>query len=479
MHEVSDEELLTTIQSAIEYDSELPKVEFKDGRGGIGSKLYKEISALSNTAGGGLIVFGVKEDRSATPKLEITGIRNVHELQEKIYQYIDHKMTAPGEYSVKTLNINGKDIVVLCISELSLENKPCYYTDTGINRGSYIRVANVSRPTTAEEVRSFLMYSPEYKFDQQPLKSASTEILDIDKAVKFFDDSATRTGRTLEGSENLQKNLLNLKLTSEFRGLVYPTYAGALLFSKGDPQNIGELSRYIVRCVRYSDKTVSSNILDSSDIYGTLDSQVDQTISFVLRNISRSAQLVGSKRVEKYEYPEDALREAIVNAIIHRDYSINQTYVHVAIFSDRIEISNPGTLPPGVSIENLKESQFSRNTTIAAFMRELKYMEEFGRGIDLIFSRLREWGLPEPLFKNKSNMFKAILLGPAFKKLNDRQLTIWNTLQERNSLTSRAVRDLFPEVSRASINNDLRKLVDANLITPNGSGTNTFYEPNY
>lgn len=76
-------------------------------------------------------------------------------------------------------------------------------------------------------------------------------------------------------------------------------------------------------------------------------------------------------------------------------------------------------------------------------------------------------------------MFKTILLGQAFNKLNDRQIAIWNTIQERNSLTSKTVREMFPDVSRASINNDLRKLVETNLITPNGSGINTFYEPNY
>ncbi len=479
MHEASDDEVLKLLGEAINSDAELPKIELKDGQGGVGAKLYKEISALSNTAGGGMIVFGIREDRQSIPKLQVVGIRNTQELQEKLYQYIDSKMTSPGEYTIKQISFKGASLVVVCVSELPLEKKPCYYTDTGINRGSYIRVGNVSRPTTPEEVRSFLMYSPEYKYDQRPVKSATPDILNRAKVVQFFNDSAARTGRSIDGTENIDKNMANLKLTVDDGGSVYPTYAGMLLFSQNQPQEIGDLSRYIVRCVRYSDQTVSSDIIDSLDVGGTLDAQVDQTIAFILRNIPRSARLVKAKRVERYEYPEDALREAIVNAIIHRDYSISQTYVQVAIFSDRIEISNPGTLPPGVTVENLKESQFSRNTTIAAVMRDLKYMEEFGRGIDLIYSRLREWGLPEPLFKNKSNMFKAILLGQAFNKLNERQIAIWNAIQERNSLTSKAVREMFPDISRASINNDIRKLVDANLITPSGSGINTFYEPNY
>jgi len=479
MHECSDEEILALIEEALRSDSELPKVELKDAQGGLTPKLFKGFSAFSNTAGGGIIVFGIAEDRTKTPKLRVVGIANPHDFQERIYQYVDAKIHSPGEYTIRPLRLSGNDIVALCVSELPLERKPCYYIDTGINRGSFIRVGNVNRPATHEEVRSFLMYSPEYKYDQRPLKTVNPDILNKDKIIQFLNDSALRTGRALDGSTNYEKNLANLKLTTEDAGIAYATYAGALLFYNGIPQEIAELNRYIVRCVRYSDKTVSSDIIDTLDIDGTLDNQVDQTIAFVLRNIPRSAQLVKAKRIETYEYPEDALREVIVNAIIHRDYSISQTYVQVAIFSDRIEIANPGTLPPGVTVDNLKESQFSRNTTIAAIMRDLKYMEEFGRGIDLIYSRLREWGLPEPLFKNKSNMFKAILLGRAFNQLNERQIAIWNAIQERNSLTSRAVREMFPEVSRASINNDLRKLVEANLITPSGSGINTFYEPNY
>lgn len=480
MHSASDGDIFALIDAAIAADSEMPKVEFKDGRGGIGSGVHKDISAFSNSAGGGLIVFGISENRTKRPKLQVHGVsKNIHELQEKLYQFIKDKMDSPGEYSIKPMTYRGTDMVVLAISELPLETKPCFYTDLGINRGSFIRVGNVSRQATTPEVRSFLMYSPEYKYDQQALQSVGTDVLDEAKVVGFLNESAARTKRTIDGTESLEQNMLNMKLITVANGVKYPTYAGALLFAKNVPQKIGELNRYTIRCVRYSDKTVASDILDTADITGTLDVQVDQTIAFVLRNIARSAQLVNSKRVERYEYPEEAIREAVVNAIIHRDYSINQTYVQLAIFSDRIELQNPGTLPPGVTVENLKESQFSRNTTIAAVMHDLKYMEEFGRGIDLIYSRLRDWGLPQPLFKNKSNMFKAILLGQSFNSLNDRQIAIWNTIQERGSVTARSVVELFSDVSRQSINNDLRKLVDSNLITPVGSGINTHYEPNF
>ena len=185
------------------------------------------------------------------------------------------------------------------------------------------------------------------------------------------------------------------------------------------------------------------------------------------------------KRVEDFEYPEDAIREIVANAIIHRDYMITGTFPQVVVFADRIEISNPGTLPPGITIDNLKESQFSRNEVIANLMRGLDYMEEFGRGIDLVYARMAENSLVKPLFKNRSNTFKVTLLGPRFEKLNERQVKIWDYLQEFNQINISTATKLFPKISRATVNNDLKGLVVIGLITPKGASNNTYYEPKY
>ena len=158
---------------------------------------------------------------------------------------------------------------------------------------------------------------------------------------------------------------------------------------------------------------------------------------------------------------------------------ITETYTQVNIFSNRIEISNPGNLPPGVTIENIKDSQFSRNEIIATILKDMDYLEEYGRGIDIVFSKMREWGLLEPIFKNMSNMFRVTLLGEALKDLNERQVVIWNTLQDKRQITSKECKEMFPEVSRATIGVDLNKLVEMGLIIPRGSSINTYYEPQY
>src|SRR5690606_29255842 len=116
-----------------------------------------------------------------------------------------------------------------------------------------------------------------------------------------------------------------------------PTLAGALAFSSVDFTDRSPFNRYAVRCVRYAGTTPASDIIDSQDLLGTLDDQIEGAQAFVLRNIPRAAAIEGTRRVERYEYPEEAIREVLANAVIHRDYSITENQTQVRIFSDRIE----------------------------------------------------------------------------------------------------------------------------------------------
>ena len=190
--------------------------------------------------------------------------------------------------------------------------------------------------------------------------------------------------------------------------------------------------------------------------------------SFVLRNIKKSAEIVGTKRVEKYEYPEKAIREIVANAVIHRDYRITETYTQINIFEDRIEVFNPGNLPPGVTIENIKDAQVSRNRIIAARLNEMDYLEEYGRGIDIVFTKMSEWGLLPPVFKNTSNSFKVILPGRKLSQLNKRQIIIWQHLMDKRRITRKDVETFIPNVPQATLRSDLAKMRDIGLLRQMG-----------
>jgi ATP-dependent DNA helicase RecG len=180
--------------------------------------------------------------------------------------------------------------------------------------------------------------------------------------------------------------------------------------------------------------------------------------------------------VEKYEYPEDGIRELIANAIIHRDYKIIETYNQIRIFKDRIEIVNPGSLPPGVTVENIKEAQFSRNSMIAARLKDLRYLEEYGRGINIVIKKMWEWNLPSPLFRNAGNSFEAILLGERYRNLNDRQVKLIDVLLLKSRLTVQDCRKILRGIPRATINSDLKKLRDCGIFITKGASVNTYYE---
>ena len=475
---MTDTDIISLIDKAIKYRSETGNVEFKDARGGIPGDLWRPISSFSHSPGGGMIVFGIREDR-VNHQIEIVGGLDLALLQEQILSYLREKMQNHGPYELKIIEYENTSLFILMIQETQDELKPCFNKQLGLPNGACIRVGNNDRVITDVEMRTFIRNSAVFKYDKTQAIDTDISMLDIDKIQDFLKKSADKVGRLSVDNVPTEEVMRNLGLINNFRDGMYPTIAGFMIFSKGKPQSIMPYARYIIRCVRYQGSSVATPIIDKLDIDGSLDGQIDTMQKFILRNIPLKASIQGTKRVDRYEYPEEAIRELVANAVIHRDYMITETYTQVNIFSNRIEISNPGNLPPGVTIENIKDSQFSRNEIIATILKDMDYLEEYGRGIDIVFSKMREWGLLEPIFKNMSNMFRVTLLGEALKDLNERQVVIWNTLQDKRQITSKECKEMFPEVSRATIGVDLNKLVEMGLIIPRGSSINTYYEPQY
>ena len=475
---MTDTEIISLIDKARKYRSETHNIEFKDARGGIPGDLWRPISSFSHRPGGGVIVFGIKEDRD-NREITIVGNPDLALLQEQILSYVREKMQNCGSYELKIVEYESTPLIALSIQETQDELKPCFNKQLGLPNGGCIRVGNNDRVMTDAEMRTFIRNSSVFKFDKTQAVETKVEMLDLNKVEQFLKTSAKKVGRSRADNTPSTEVMRNLGIINNFKGKMYPTFAGFLIFSKDKPQQIGQYSRYVIRCVRYQGNTVATPIIDKLDIDGSLDDQVDVMQKFILRNISLKATIQGTKRVERYEYPEEAIRELIANAVIHRDYLITETYTQVNIFANRIEISNPGNLPPGVTIDNIKDSQFSRNEIIASILKDMDYLEEYGRGIDIVISKMREWGLLDPIFKNMSNSFRVILLGESLKDLNERQVTIWKTLQDRRKITSRECKEMFEGVSRATIGLDLNKLVEMELIVAKGSSINTYYEPQY
>ena len=231
--------------------------------------------------------------------------------------------------------------------------------------------------------------------------------------------------------------------------------------------------------MRFKGSNVTTEIIDSADLDGTLDEHINEMQRFILKNIRKGAEIVGTKRVERYEYPEKAIREIVANAVIHRDYKITETYTQVNVFEDRIEVFNPGCLPPGVTVENIRDAQVSRNEIIAARLKDLDYLEEYGRGIDIVFNEMKKWGLLPPLFKNTTNSFKVILPGPKLSELNLRQLKIWEAIVDKKKVTAKECERLLLDAPRQTVNYDLSKMQNLGLIHKGGSTVDAYYEAKF
>lgn len=466
------------IEEAIKLGSETSSVEFKDARGGFPRDTWKTVSAFSHRPTGGFIVFGIKEDRPNN-SIEVTGVDQVAVLQEKMSDLISTQMSVVIRSEYFPILISGKTILVVYIPECPDQFKPCYYNQVGMPNGAYVRDGNTDRKITDEEMRRFLDNAKLSRFDGTQAPDTNLDELSVAKTYDLLTRMGQRTNRDARIEEIAFDLLKNLGIADKFDGGNFPTIAGFLIFAKEKPQLKRSFSRYVVRCVKYKGSNVATDIIDKADIDGTLNEQIDTIQKFILRNIRTSVQIVGAKRVERYEYPEKAIREIVANAVIHRDYRITETYTQVNVFEDRLEIFNPGCLPPGVTVDNIRDAQVSRNEIIAARLKDFDYLEEYGRGIDIVFTETEKWGLLQPIFKNTTNSFKVILPGEKLSKLNDRQFRIWDYLVEQKRITATICVELFPDISRPTINNDLSKMQELGLIHSGGASMNTYYEPNF
>ncbi|MFY9484439.1 MAG: ATP-binding protein [Patescibacteria group bacterium] len=471
-------EIREMIEKAIRTGSETSRIEFKDAREGFPRDLWKTVSAFSHRPNGGYIVFGIKENR-VDKSIEVVGVNNLALLNEKMSDLASGQMSVVIRPEYFPLEKDTKPILAVYISECPDQFKPVYYKKVGIPNGAYIRDGNTDRKITDEEMRRFLENAKLSKFDGTQAPDTSLDDLSVDKIYELLIHMGQRTNREAEIKDIDSGLLKNLGIIDKFDGKESPTVAGFLIFAKTKPQLKRSFNRYVIRCVKYKGSSVATDIIDNSDIDGTLDMQIEAMQKFILRNIRKSAEIIGTKRVERYEYPEKAIREIVANAVIHRDYRISETYTQVNIFEDRLEVFNPGCLPPGVTVENIRDAQSSRNEFIAARLKDLDYLEEYGRGIDIVFNEMAEWKLLPPIFKNTTNSFKVILPGEKLSQLNERQLHIWEYLGEFKKITARQCEEILPNVPRQTINYDLNKMQNLRLIHSAGASRNTYYEPNF
>ena len=362
---------------AIIQTGESYQVEFKRN---INSDISKEIVAFANSSGGRIFI-GIEDDGT------IQGITVTNELKARI-QSMARDCDPPINVDLEIFN----NIIVVHVPEGM--NKPYRCTN-----GFYIRSGASCAKLTTQEIIEFIKSEGKLRFEELITTSAATPVVLDESAANRYFHLAGMSG--VIGTEELLRNLG--VLAKDESGLVLNN-AGVLFFAK-DPARI--LPHCVVTCILFKGNS-KVHILDRKSFEFDLLRNIDEAVLFIERHLNLAYEIKELRRKEILEIPEFVLREAIVNAVAHRDYFERGANVQVDIFDDRIEISNPGGLPKGLKPENFGKHSVARNSMVAALLHRCNYIEKAGTGIQRMRDGMKQVGLLEPSFEF-SGFFTIIL----------------------------------------------------------------------
>ena len=429
------------------------------------SRIIETISAFSNTRGGTILV-GVSGKGEA---LGISiGENTIEQLANKIISNTEPKIYP--EISVK--KVKGKNVIFIKVDK--------YPYDVVLTSGKpYKRVGRSTIRMSKDEYKRKILeiHKKELYFDGQTSLEATIKDIDESKLGEFIGRARRERKLPLDEVLSTKEILTRLKLMKSGN----LTNTAILLFGK-NPQDFFIQSG--VKCIRFKGTDVTGEMLDFKDVESDLISEVEDTEKFIYQNISLKAWIEEGKieRQEKWDYPPKAIREALVNAIIHRDYR-STSKVQVRIFDDRIEFWNPGRLPEGWTVETLKQKHTSEpfNPLLARMFFWIKYVEEVGMGTNKIIEWCKEWELPEPEFRTsgsslfvtfrKSKLTEEYLAGLG---LGERGKGIVKLLVKQGKVTSGEIQKIY-SVTRDTANRYLKKIIDLKIIERKGSGRFIYY----
>lgn len=347
----------------------------------------KSVSAFANTKGG-IILFGI-DDKTHEAK----GIENVAKVTEKISELINARIEPLPRYELNCFEEDGKDFIELKIGDGPIT--PYFYVADG-RKEAFIRSGNQSIPAPAHILQNLILKGKNITFDSLPSEYSIGDL-------SFTLLTATikvKTGKKF----NEDREYISLGLADKNNKL---TNAAVLLSDQG------ALNQSKVVCTRWNGLTkgsIKEDAIDDKEYTGSLISLLENADTFIKNNSKNSWKIQGMDRVEYEDYPITARREAIVNALIHRDYQILGSEVHIDMYDDRLEIISPGGMIDGTQIQNLeigKIPSMRRNTIISDIFSRLHYMDRRGSGLSRIIESYNDF-IDKPRFLSDESSFTVI-----------------------------------------------------------------------
>lgn len=367
-----------------------PEVEFKER---YSSRLLETIVAFANTRGGQILV-GVDDKRHQIVSL-VQPDREVEKVLNACRQAID----PPIEPAVRIVQLAEGRVVWLQVER----------TGRMQSKGGtvYVRHGRQTRRATAAEIRRLTLAETPEVYEKQPVLGATWADLDEDGLKEYF---STRAPRARVSGAQLRDLTATAGLAVREKRQLVPTIAGLLLFGKA-PQRFN--SNWQITALRFRGNEFDRDrYIDRRELSGTVDLLIEAGLQFVAGHMRILPQFLKEEatRHEVPEYPLPAVREALANAVAHRDYSVNER-IQLRLFDNRLELQNPGTLLPDLTLDRVLQGRISRrrNDLISGVLRDKGYVEEVGFGLVFIRRQMRELGAPESRFEVTESHFTVTL----------------------------------------------------------------------
>ncbi|URZ04955.1 RNA-binding domain-containing protein [Clostridium felsineum] len=342
--------------------------------------LAEEFVAFSNSEGGTVLI-GVSDDGN------IVGVSDEN-IEEKIMNICRNNCIPNIIPTYEEINIDEMKVVVVNITKGI--SKPYYTTDNKY----YIRVGTTKRIATREELMRLFEANGSIHFDISPVLNTSIKDLNMDVIRDYFFKYNT-FDLYEEDKETVKRILINADILKEENNQVVCSVGGLLIFGNR-PEN--KLPQNGISFAHFNGNEITDELIDKKVILGRLQDIAEQALVILRNNIKSPSKIKELKRDEKEEYPSIVLREAIVNSLVHRNYSIQGSKIRIFMFNDRIEIHSPGKLPNTVTIEKMKIGvSYARNPFLVKYMENMRYIDQLGRGIPMIMKSMKDLGAKEPL----------------------------------------------------------------------------------
>ena len=390
-----------TIQKA-----ESQTIELKSAHQGCPTRLYDSLSSFSNQNEGGVILFGIDEKDD----FSIKGVYDAQDLQRKVAEQCK-QMEPPVRALFTVCDIDGKKIVSAEIPGVDVDLRPVFYKGVGRIKGSYIRVGESDEQMSEYEVNSYEAFRKRIRDELRTVDDEKFSLINNERISHYLNE-------VKKEKDNLAKSVSDDDIL-ELMGITKggkPTLAGLMCFS------IYPQAYYPQLCITAvalpgTEQGISGindeRFIDNKRITGSIPEMLDSAVDFVRRN-SRNITIIDSngRRIDKPEYPVKAVREAILNALVHRDYSsyTENIPVRIEMYRDRLEIINSGGLYGNISINELGQVRpDTRNPALANILEVLHYTENRYSGIPTIMNEFASNNFPMPVFSVKHGDFKVVM----------------------------------------------------------------------